>query len=192
MLCVLCQGCGAFTIVCYAATIFRETGAEMDPSLSGIILGVVQIFGTYISAILVDNVGRRPLLIISCIGSILGLSSVGFFAYFKATGMDLSAVEWIPVVSLSFVIFISNIGLVCLPFVMMTELLSNKLRTIGCSAGMITLSVMAYIFLQTMPVLIEYIHIYGIMAVFTGICVFGLGFIYFIVPETKGKVLTQV
>lgn len=189
VLCVLCQGCGAFTIICYAATIFQGTGAKMDPSISGIILGVVQIFGTYVSTILVDNVGRRPLLIVSAGGSIVGLSTVGVFSYLHSTGQDLSAVDWIPVVSLSFVIFISNTGLVCLPFVMLTELLSAKFRTIGCSMGMIILSIMAFISLKTMPVLMQTIHIYGIMGVFAGICVVGMFVIVFFVEETKGKVL---
>lgn len=188
-MCVLCQACGAFTIVNYAATIFKATGSQLDPNVSGIILGVVQIFGTYVSAILVDNVGRRPLLIISSAGSIVGLTTVGAFAYLHANGMDLTAVDWIPVVSLSFVIFISNTGLVCLPFVMLTELLSSKIRTIGCSLGMITISLAAFLILKTMPILITIIHIYGCMWVFAGCCTVGLLGIVFFVPETKGKVL---
>lgn len=188
-LCVLAQACGCFTIVNYAATIFTATGSQLDASLSGIILGVVQIFGTYVSALLVDSVGRRPLLIVSAVGSIVGLSTVGAFAYLHAQGVDLSRVDWIPVVSLSFVIFIANTGLVCLPFVMMTEMLSAKLRTIGCSLGMITLSLVAFAILKTMPVLTTIIHIYGCMWIFAGFCVLGLVGILWFVPETKGKVL---
>lgn len=189
-LCVLCQACGCFAIVNYAATIFEATGSQLDPSVSGIILGVVQIFGTYVSAILVDSVGRRPLLIVSSAGSIVGLSAVGAFAYLHANGMDLSVVDWIPVVSLSFVIFISNVGLVCLPFVMMTEMLSPKVRTIGCSIGMILISMTAFVILKTMPVLTTIIQIYGVMWIFAGFCLVGLVGILCFVPETKGKVLT--
>lgn len=141
------------------------------------------------SAILVDSVGRRPLLIISAIGSIIGLSTVGAFAYLHAKGMNLSSLDWIPVVSLSFVIFISNTGLVCLPFVMMTEMLSAKMRTLGCSLGMITLSLVAFGILKSMPVLETIIHIYGCMWIFAGFCVLGLVGIIWFVPETKGKVL---
>lgn len=191
-LCILCQACGCFTIVNYAATIFEATGSQLNPSISGIILGVVQVFGTYVSAILVDSVGRRPLLIVSSAGSVLGLSAVGVFAYLHANGMDLSVVDWIPVASLSFVIFISNTGLVCLPFVMLTEMLSTKMRTIGCSIGMIVISVSAFVILKSMPIMITIIHIYGCMWIFAGFCFVGLVGIIFFVPETKGKVLGEV
>lgn len=189
-LCVLCQACGCFTIINYAASIFSATGSQMNPSISGIVLGVVQVFGTYVSAILVDSVGRRPLLIISSAGSVVGLSLVGAFAYLhQTTGMDLSSVDWIPVVSLSFVVFISNTGLVCLPFVMLTEMLAPKVRTIGCSLGMIAISGSAFVILKTFPVLTEIIEIYGCMWIFAGCCLVGLCGIVFFVPETKGKVL---
>lgn len=138
---------------------------------------------------LVDSVGRRPLLITSSVGSIIGLSAVGAFAYLHEAGMDLSAVDWLPVVSLSFVIFISNLGLVCLPFVMITEMLTPKVRTIGCSLGMITISLSAFAILKTMPVLTTIIQIYGVLWIFAGCCCVGLVGIVCFVPETKGKVL---
>lgn len=188
-LCVLCQACGCFTILNYASTIFEGTGSEMAPSISGIILGVVQIFGTYVSAILVDTVGRRPLLIVSSAGSVLGLSAVGAFAYLHDNGMDLSAVDWIPVVALSFVIFIANLGLVCLPFVMLTEMLTAKVRTLGCSVGMVLISISAFAILKTTPVLTTIIQIYGVMWIFAGCSLLGLVGIVCFVPETKGKVL---
>lgn len=190
-LCILCQFSGAFTIINYAVTIFEATGSKVDPRLSGIILGVVQVFGTYVSALLVDNVGRRPLLIISSIGSVLGLSSVGAFAYLFSIGVDVSSVDWIPVVSLSFALFISNVGLVCLPFVMLTEMLPTKLRTLGCSMGMITMSGCAFLILKSMPILITKIHIHGCMWIFAGVCAIGLVGIICFVPETKGKVLND-
>ena len=149
----------------------------------------MQIVGTYVSAILVDSVGRRPLLLASSAGSILGLTTVGTFAYLHGHGMDLTAVDWIPVVSLSFVIFISNIGLVCLPFVMMTEMVTSKVRTICCSIGMIVMSLTAFLILKMMPVLIESIEIYGCMWILASLCFVGLLGIIFFVPETKGKVL---
>lgn len=39
-----------------------------------------------LSAVLLDRVGRKPLLIISAIGSSVGMLSVGVFFYLKHTG----------------------------------------------------------------------------------------------------------
>lgn len=188
-LCCLCQFCGNFAIVNYAATIFAASGSQMDANVSTIILGVVQIVGTVSSAVLVDNLGRKPLYIVSSAGCVLGLATIGAFTFLHHAGIDLRAFDWVPVTSLSFVIFISSIGVVSLPFVVLTEILPPKIRTIGCSLGMVVISVTAFVILKTMPVLITIIHVYGVMWMFAGCCAVGLVGICLFVPETRGKVL---
>lgn len=82
----------------HAAQLFIDSGAMFDPNLSAIILGSLQVVGIYASSMLVDQIGRRILLGISSFGAAISLFVFGTFSYLTYQGLDLSFVDWIPVV----------------------------------------------------------------------------------------------
>lgn len=51
--------CGCFTMINYTATIFAESGSEISPNLSAIMVAAIQLIGTVVSTKLVDRAGRR-------------------------------------------------------------------------------------------------------------------------------------
>lgn len=93
---------GIIVMTMYAAQLFIDSGAIFDANLSAIILGILQVCGTYASSMLVDRVGRRMLLGISSLGAAISLFVFGTFSYLNKQGFDLSAVDWIPVVRFDF------------------------------------------------------------------------------------------
>lgn len=68
-------------------------------------------------------------MIISCFGASVFLFILATYTYLKSIGSDLDHFSWIPIVSLSLVIFIASIGIIALPFVITTELMPNKVRS---------------------------------------------------------------
>lgn len=56
---LLCQLCGSFAMLNYTATIFKESGSSMAPNMSAIVVGAIQIVGSYCSTVLVDRAGRK-------------------------------------------------------------------------------------------------------------------------------------
>lgn len=60
------QFSGTFCVVTYAKTIFTESGSNFNPNTSAIILASLQIFGTYCTSMLIEKLGRKLLLGISC------------------------------------------------------------------------------------------------------------------------------
>lgn len=84
----------------HAAQVFIDSGAMFDANISAIILGFLQVVGIYASSILVDKVGRRILLGVSSFGAAISLFIFGTFSYLISQGLDLSVVDWIPVVRL--------------------------------------------------------------------------------------------
>ena len=50
---------GSTTMLSYGAKIFKAVGSVVSPNLSVVVVGVVQLFGTFIATILVDRAGRR-------------------------------------------------------------------------------------------------------------------------------------
>lgn len=122
------QFSGTFTLVSYAATVFKESGSNLNPNLSSIILGCLQIIGTISTYFLIDRVGRKVLLTISCAGSAIGLSVMGIYCYLSKHSVDVSPYNWIPVITLSFVIYISSIGIIPVPYIILSEVLPQKVQ----------------------------------------------------------------
>lgn len=59
VLIVLNQCCGCFAMLNYTATIFQEAESNMSPNVSAIIVGVIQLLGSYIATNLVERTGRK-------------------------------------------------------------------------------------------------------------------------------------
>lgn len=106
---VHCTGAHAFNF--YAVKIFRRTFAGMNPHGGAVSVGFVQLLASMVSGLLIDIVGRIPLLIISSVFMSLALACFGSFVYYNeeanrvaAANFDLDAAaaavaansDWIP------------------------------------------------------------------------------------------------
>lgn len=121
---------GYLVFTTYAVVIFKEAGSTyIDPYVSSISLAVLQLIGNLCTASLSDSLGRKKLLIISLLGSAIGMYTFALYLYVRFCGYDITTFEWVPVVSLSFVIFISSAGVVPLMFLCMVENVPFKVRT---------------------------------------------------------------
>lgn len=59
ILATLNQFCGCFAMLNYTATIFEEAGSTMSPNMSAIVVGVIQLIGSYVATNLVEKAGRK-------------------------------------------------------------------------------------------------------------------------------------
>lgn len=120
------QLCGCFAMINYAAVIFEESGSNLSPNVSAIVVGLIQIVGAYFSTVLVDRSGRKILLSGSLFGTALGLFSFAIYSHLKESEYDVSGFSWIPLASFSFTIFIANWGILTLPFLVLAEIVPIK------------------------------------------------------------------
>lgn len=128
-------------------------------------------------------------MIVSSFGSCIGSASLGTYSYLQLHGYDLSFIAWVPIVSLSFSILLASIGILCLNFVIVGEVMPQKIRGIGTTICLCILSIEAFTALKVFPVILEIVHLYGCMWLFASTCFLGGLFVIFVVPETKGKSL---
>lgn len=121
------------TIKTYGVLVFQRAGANVDPHMSSIMLALALIVGALFTTYLADILGRKVLNVISLAGSAFGLFAVATYSYLNVNGHDLSAFEWVPVVSLSFVEFISSAGINALAYVCSVEYLPLKVMKLNQS-----------------------------------------------------------
>lgn len=151
------QFSGCFALINFTAQIFEEAKTGLDPNLSAIVVGVIQIAGSYGSLYFVDRAGRRKLYLVSAMGTALGLIVMGGYSFLKLKNFDVSSFGIVPVISLSFVIFIASCGILPLAFIIISEILPQKLRSFATSLCMVILWTFAFIVIQVLRD-IQYAH----------------------------------
>lgn len=110
----------------YSGDILSRTGNNVNPYTASIIFGVIQIVASLFTTQLADRLGRKVLLTVSLLGTVLGQVALSSFTYLHILGHDLSFFSWIPVISISFVVFISTLGIIPLASVCTVEVLPAK------------------------------------------------------------------
>lgn len=120
---------GSIIFVYYTTVIFEKSGSMFDVNLSSIALAIVQIVGGLVSSFVGDAFGRRKTIFISLFGSAVGLFSFSTYMFLRANDQHVSSFTWLPVVSLSLIIFISNAGIIALANVCAIENFPSNVRT---------------------------------------------------------------
>lgn len=115
------QTTGSFLITNYASLIFAKTGSIFDSHTSSIILAVVQIVAGFMSSQWSDAFGRKTILIISLSGSAMGLFTLAAYSYLRENNYNVTNFDWLPLLMLCLVIFISNAGIIALAHICAIE-----------------------------------------------------------------------
>lgn len=105
---------GIYTIMNYASFLFEQTGSILDVNVSAIILGVALIIGGLVSTQLGDTFGRKIMIAVSLLGTIFALAALTVYSLLRHNNYEVSNFLWLPLASLSFLIFITSAGILAL------------------------------------------------------------------------------
>jgi SP family arabinose:H+ symporter-like MFS transporter len=170
----------------YAPRIFELAGLEKSASfLSSIGIGVINLLFTMIGISLIDKYGRKTLMYLGSVGYIISLGLVTTAFFYEWKGMA---------VPLFFFLFIAShaIGQGAVIWVFISELFPNKLRAAGTSFGTSVHWVLAALIPSFIPFLFKEIGTTIVFAIFCIMMVFQLLWVFFKMPETKGRTLEEL
>ncbi|KAK0090903.1 hypothetical protein PV325_000069 [Microctonus aethiopoides] len=186
------QMSGINAVIFYTKQIFEDAGSTIDSSLSTIIVGVVNFASTFVATTLIDRLGRKILLYISSCSMIITLMCLGAFFYLKNGNYNVDNVGWLPLVSLVIYVIGFSLGFGPIPWLMMGEILPARIR--GPAASIVTGFNWTCTFIVTKAFndLIKIVGAEGTFWIFGGVCVVGLVFVIFFVPETRGRSLEEI
>ncbi|MFC2125357.1 sugar porter family MFS transporter [Bacteroidota bacterium] len=186
-LAVLVQLSGINTIIDYAPKIFVTAGWNLDAGLFATFgLGIVNFVFTWVSILIVDKVGRRPLYIIGSSGmsaTLLGLAILGFSGNFEGLPVLILIVLFL-------MFFASCIGPVFWTYV--SEIFPNKIRGTAMSIPVFTQWIFNALVVLVFPSMLNKLnagYTFGILFIFA------LAQLFFTVSymkETKGKSLEEI
>lgn len=186
------QFSGVNTIIYYSPIIFKMAGITGNAAsiIPAIIIGIVNVLACFVSVIYLDKIGRRRLYMIGIIGMIPSLALAGFCFYFKnQLGGSLIYLSVLSIVC--FIIFI-NISLSPLGWLLISEIFPLSVRGVGMSIGSLSHwgfnAIIAFTFLK----MVNGIGIASTFWLYAGVCVIGLIWGYYYIPETKGRSLEEI
>ena len=187
-LAVFQQITGVNTIIYYTPTVLQMAGFDKaaDAILTTVIIGVVNIFFTAASILLLDRVGRRPLLLLSVGGMGLSLTHLGA-QFGSAQASSFSIVVGVLVYLASF-----SVGLGPVFWLLISEIYPMTIRGQAMSLAAVTIWAFDWLVTVTFLSLIDYIGARGSFSLYALACAVALLFCFKMVPETKGRTLEQI
>ncbi|XP_076637093.1 facilitated trehalose transporter Tret1-like isoform X5 [Colletes latitarsis] len=186
------QFSGVNTVIFYASDIFEQTGADIDPQYSSIIVGAMQVIAVFVSTLVIDRLGRRILLLGSIILMFLTSFTLGLYFYLTQIEVDVNSIKWMPLTSVCIFIIMFSLGFGPIPWMMVGEIFTPEVKGIAASSASFLNWLLAFIITKFYNDLKVKINISGTFWLFSGVCAVGIFFVYFLVPETKGKSLKEI
>ncbi|KAI5641006.1 sugar transporter domain-containing protein [Phthorimaea operculella] len=186
------QFSGINAVIFYTNNIFQSAGSGIDPTIATIIVGIVQMLATFVSSLIIEKAGRKILLLQSCVIMGITLIILGIFFKLQFDKVDVSALGWLPLVCLVLFIISFSLGFGPIPWMMMGELFPVELR--GSASGISVILNWCLVFIVTLcfPIMKDAIGIYSCFWFFAGFMVICTFFVFFLIPETKGKTNSQI
>eukprot|EP00039_Didymoeca_costata_P025383 m.13137 g.13137 ORF g.13137 m.13137 type:complete len:538 (+) comp4796_c0_seq1:180-1793(+) len=188
------QFSGVAAMIFFGGMIFRMAGIT-DNNLGATIAQSIQFLFTAVSVVLVDRLGRRPLLLISCICMSTSLSMLGLFFYtYDDDGWPEEATlpaEFALAMTLLFFIGFS-IGLGGLPWLLMSELAPPRYSGLISGGGSLVNWLCAFIVTESFNPMIKAVGNAVAFWIFGGIVTCGIVFFALCIPETKGQTLANI
>jgi len=185
-LAVLQQWSGINVIFNYAEEIYRAAGYGVSLILFNIVItGAINLVFTLMALAFVDRLGRRALMLAGCAGIALSHLFLGL-AY--AEGW-----KGVPVLVLTLAaIACYAMSLAPVTWILIAEIFPNRVRGAAVSVAVSALWIACFLLTFTFPSLNVALGSAGTFWLYSGICGVGLLFVWFRVPETKGKTLEQI
>lgn len=191
---------GAHVFNFYAVPMFKKTFRMMNPHGGAIAASVVQLLASCLSGMLIDNVGRLPLLMISGVLMSIALAGFGSYAYYEHVFRNTSdlihaepgSYDWIPLLCVLTFTTAFSLGISPISSLLIGELFPLEYRSTGSAVATSFSHLCGFVNLKTAADFQEHIGLHGLFWLYAGISVLCLLFVILFVPETKGREMDEM
>ncbi len=191
------QFVGINVVFYYGAVLWQAVGfGESDALLINVVSGALSIGAVIASLLLVDRMGRKPLLMIGSIGMsvTLGLVAIAFSQGVLQNGvLNLSDnLGVLALVSANLYVVFFNFSWGPVMWVMLGEMFPNQLRGSGLAISGLSQWLSNFLITLTFPIILGSLGLSFAYSLYTICAVLSILFVWKYVQETKGKELEQM
>src|SRR5688572_6056872 len=189
---ILQQITGINSVLAYATMIFAKAGGavpNVDASfLQTLFITLVNVVFTVIALLLIDRVGRRPLMLFGTAG--IAVSLLVTAAGFQSSGPTLDS-AWVLTGLLCFVAcFALSLGPVM--WVLLSEIFPNRVRALAISCVGLVNSTVCFFAQLVFPWQMEHLGGARTFVIYAVFAVLGVALLARILPETRGRSLEEL
>jgi len=207
---------GIDAVVFFSYTIFKDSGTDISPNLCSIAVGSVEVMSIILCSFVIDRFGRRPLLLFSEITIVISHAAMGLFFYLlKSEDSVKETLGWLPLTSLMLYAIGYSAGMGPIPWIFLeilpTRVAGNKnqfqlydfiknkkfkifIFSTGRATGIAVCFnwAVAFVIIRFFETVNQGLGREWSFWIFCICSIIGSFFIYFCVPETKGKTLEEI
>lgn len=188
---------GINVVFYYGSVLWQAVGfSESDALLTNVITGGVSILACFITIVLIDKIGRKPLLLIGSIGMSvsLGIMVLVFAtAQTAANGtLDLGETGIIALISANTFVFFFNMSWGPVMWVLLGEMFPNQIRGSGLAVAGSAQWLSNFVVTMMFPIMLTGIGLAGAYAFYFAGAVISIIFVIKFVYETKGVELEDM
>lgn len=182
---------GNNALVYYAPTIFTQAGFSSNIAVLGTTFSMVLVvIMTIVGSVLVDKVGRRCYLLMTIPVSVIALIVMGYL--FMGQGPQTNAAKMTMVVCLCIYMMFNCGGFGVCVWLITAEIFPAFVRGKGASIGAFSNWFFTLVVSLTTLSLVNDLGPSFTFWLYAGISVIALLFIFYLIPETKGKTLEAI
>ncbi len=183
VLAVFQQLCGINVVFNYTAKIFASIGASLDDQLlQTVFIGGVNLLFTLLAMMLVDKLGRKPLMLFGA-----GGLAILYILISQTLGTKAAIVSWLLLAAIG----TYAVSLAPVTWVLISEIFPNKIRGRATTIAVLSLWAAYFILTFTFPILFKTLQD-KTFYVYAFICMVGFIFVWRKIKETKGKTLEEL
>ncbi|CAK1540975.1 unnamed protein product [Leptosia nina] len=184
---------GMLVVQFFVTSIFEIAKSSIKPEIATIIIGCTQLSGGLIVPFVIENAGRRRLLLGSTALCCVSMTIFGLYFYLKHIQAPIvDTIQWLPLTVLVVFFLSNNMGFGTIPSTLTGEMFTGNVR--GKGAALVTCISWAFGFAVTtvFNTMLTELGPHYMFWFFASTC--GLAFIFtlFFVPETQGKSLVEI
>jgi sugar porter (SP) family MFS transporter len=196
LLSVFQQFVGINVIFYYSTSLWHSVGfSEKDSLLTSTITSVTNIVTTLVAIMLVDRIGRRPLLLIGAAGMVATLATMAIcFSTATGSGTDLvlePTAGKVAIVAANLYVFAFGMSWGPVVWVLLGEIFNNKIRATALAVAASAQWVANWLITVTFPALAD-IGLTVAYLLYTTFAALAFVFVLRGVRETKGRALEEM
>ncbi|XP_075973562.1 facilitated trehalose transporter Tret1-like isoform X2 [Anticarsia gemmatalis] len=187
---------GTVPIQQYLGRIIQQSDSGMAISTALITFGIIRLAAGLALPLVVDRVGRRPLLMITYTIASVVLAIVGLYFFMQQViGLEDEAnnpFRFVVFGGIIIAMIAGVLGFNTLIFIIPSEVFPLNVKSIAMTLFNIFGALIVFIGIRGYQILEDYTGVYGVFWFYSSMALCGAVFTYFVVPETKGKTLGEI
>ncbi|AKH43241.1 SP family sugar:H+ symporter-like MFS transporter [Altererythrobacter atlanticus] len=198
MLATFQQFVGINIIFYYGETLWRLAGVSEEVALErNILSGVVSIAAVLVALMVIDKIGRKPLLMIGSLG--MGMTLAAMTWAFSGAGTDAAGnlalgetAGWVALVAANLYVIFFNASWGPVMWVMLGEMFPNQMRGSALALAGLAQWVANYLVVQSFPSMASGLGLATVYALYTAAAFISFFLVRKLLTETNGKELEDM